>query len=323
MGWHSFKNTKINKYKNMFILSEILQQMNYGGKYEIINEKSFKYLALTASDLHDLNCVFLDNKKFISTLSNYVSMILTTDDVASSIDDTLYGVCIVEKPRELFFRIHNFLCDNSDYSHPKSKTTIGENCNISKHTVVAEHNVTIGNNVTIEEFSVIKENTKIGDDTIIRAGSIIGGTGFEFKRINNGILSVKHVGGVVIGNNVEIQYNTCVDKGIYPWDNTLVGDYCKIDNLVQIAHGVKLGKNVMIAANSSIAGRTIIGENSWIGVGVTITNGIKIGEESRINIGSVLLKSIKPKGSVLGNPAYEKEKFGKIQYELNELIKNK
>lgn len=305
----------------MFLLSDILKRMNLNSKYRIENEKPFKYLALTASVLDEPSCIFIDNKRFTSNIPKHSSMILVTDEVAAEIDDTLYGLCIVEKPRELFFTMHNFLCNDKDYLRAKYITIVGNNCNISKHASIASHNVTIGNNVTIEEFTVIRENTVIGDNSIIRAGSVIGGIGFEFKRSKNKILPVTHVGGVILGDNVEIQYNTCIDKGIYPWNDTLIGNSCKIDNLVQIAHGVELGDNIFIAANSCVAGRTVIGENSWIGVGAIIINGLQIGAESNVNVGSVVFKSIKPNKTVLGNPAYDIEKYSKIQYELRELLK--
>lgn len=308
----------------MFKISEILLKINYEGKFIIKNEKPFKNLALSASIVNEPCCVFIDNKRYISNITEYVSMVITTSEVADSLQNTSsYGICIVDNPRVLFFTIHNFLCNDPNYCRHRYDSIIGNNCVISERAVIAPKNVTIGNNVTVEDFSIIKENTIIGDNTIIGAGSIIGGTGFEFKRVSNVVLSVKHIGGVIIGENVEIQYNSCVDKAIYPWSDTVIGDYCKIDNLVQIAHAVRLGNNVLIAANSSISGRTIIEDNCWIGVGVTIINGIRIGKESHINIGSVLLKNVKENKTVLGNPACDIEKFSRIQLELRDLINNK
>lgn len=306
----------------MFLLSEILKGMNFDDKYQINNEKPFKYLALTASELNETFCVFIDNIKFTSVIPEHVSMILTTDDVADAIDNSLYGICIVENPRELFFKIHNFLCNDKKYLRTIYNTIIGDNCSISKHAVISDHNVTVGDNVIIEEFVVIRENTVIGDNAIIRSGTIIGGTGFEAKRVKSGTLSVIHAGGVILGNNVEIQYNTCIDKGVYPWDDTQISDFCKIDNLVQIAHGVKLKENVLIAASACIAGRTVIGKDSWIGLGATIINGIQVGDKSRINIGSVVLRNVKPNSSVIGNPANKIDKYSKIQFKLGELIRN-
>lgn len=292
----------------MLIIS-ILKEMSYAGDYRIVNEKQFSYLALTASKLEYPNCVFLDSEKYIDTIGDTVSMVITTEELAPILLEKPYGLCVVERPRELFFEMHNYLSDKDGYARERFETSIGEGCEISPLASIAKNNVFIGNNVTIEEFVVIRENTYIGDNSILRAGCKIGGQGYEFKRNDYSIASVAHAGGVKIGDNVEIQYNTCVDRGVYPWDDTIIGDYCKIDNLVHIAHAVKLNKNVMVVANSGIGGRTVVRKGTWIGFGATVINGITVGENARANIGSVVTKAIPDNGSVTGNFAIEHEKF--------------
>jgi UDP-3-O-[3-hydroxymyristoyl] glucosamine N-acyltransferase len=282
--------------------------MDFSGDYQCIDEKPFDYLALTASGLSQPSCVFLDSADYIGSITGNVTMVLTTAEV-SPLLDRAYGKCIVEKPRELFFVIHNYLSAKEGYARDRFPLTIGSGCKISPLASIAESNIIMGKNVTIEEFVVIRENTVIDDDTIIRAGCIIGGQGFEFKRTDSGLLSVVHAGGVKIGKNVEIQYNTCVDRGIYPWDDTAIGDYSKIDNLVHIAHGVKIGKNVMVVANVGLGGRTIVKDGAWLGFGATITNGITVGEDARANMGAVVTRSVPDNGSVTGNFAIEHRKF--------------
>ena len=290
-------------------LSIVLDEIKYSGKYKITNEKQFYYLALAETNLEKENCVFLDSDKYIDSIKESVSMVITTEKFVSSLSNKQVGLCIVENPRELFFEIHNYLSDKDGYARKSFETSIGEDSHISPLASIAKNNVSIGNKVIIEEFVVIRENTFIGDNSILRAGSVIGGVGFEFKRSVYGIASVQHAGGVVIGNQVEIQYNACVDRAVYPWDDTMIGDYCKIDNLVHVAHGVKLDRNVMIVANSGIGGRTVIKENSWIGFAATIKNGIVVGKNARANMGSVVTKSIPDDGSVTGNFAIEHNKF--------------
>ena len=108
---------------------------------------------------------------------------------------------------------------------------------------------------------------------------------------------------------MEIQYNTCVDRAVYPWDNTMIGDFCKIDNLVHVAHAVKIKENVMVVAQSGIGGRVEIEPNTWVGFGATISNGLKIGESARANIGAVVTKNIDAGNSVSGNFAIKHERF--------------
>jgi UDP-3-O-[3-hydroxymyristoyl] glucosamine N-acyltransferase len=289
-------------------LSSILKEMNVLS-HEITEDIEFETLALSESSLENNFCTFLDNPKFIDNLSDNASIIITNKEISSHISNR--ALCIVEEPRMLFFRIHNFLKDNLEYVRSNFKSIIKDNCKISNLSSIASENVIIGNNVVIEEFVVIRENTVIDDNCIIRAGSIIGGEGFEFKRDkkNYSILEVKHLGGVVIEKNVEIQQNVCIDKAVYPWDNTIIGENSKLDNFIHVAHAVKIGKNVLIAAQTGFGGRTIIKNDSWIGFATTITNGIEIGENANVNIGAVVTKKVNAGESVSGNFAIDHKKF--------------
>ena len=271
----------------------------------LINEKEFETLGILASKTEKKICTFIDNEKYISDFKDNFVMIITTQELYELLRDRKCGFYITKTPRIDFFSIHNILSKKESYRRKSFKTTIGNNCNISSMACIAEDNVIIGNNVIIEEFASIKENTIIGDNTIIRAGSIIGGVGFEFKRLDEKIMAVDHVGGVIIGNNVEIQYNTTIDKAIYPWDDTVIGDYTKIDNLNHIGHACKIGKSVMIPAGSIIGGRTVIQDNVWIGIGSTIRNGMNIGQNARCNMGSVVTKNVKDNENVTGNFAID------------------
>lgn len=291
-------------------ISEILKQSGDNfGITEILSDVEFETLALAIADVDLDFCTFLDDVKYIESLREKGTMIITTHEIAKEISDR--GLCISDNPRISFFKLHNYLVKRDDYRlYDEFETTIGEKCSISNLASIASKNVKIGNNVTIEEFVSIKENTIIGDNTFIGAGTIIGGEGYEFKRLSDGeVLSVKHYGWTRIGENVEVQYNTCIDKAIYPWDSTIVGDYCKIDNLVHIAHAVKLEKAVFLVAGSLLGGRTIIKDNTWVGVGTTISNGLIIGEEARVNIGAVVTRSIDANASVSGNFAIDHKKF--------------
>ncbi len=149
------------------------------------------------------------------------------------------------------------------------------------------------------------------DNSVIRAGTIVGGTGFEFKKNGSGDESflVEHVGGVRIGKNVEIQHNVCLDRAIYPWDDTGVDDHSNIDNLVYIAHGVKIGKLSLVASGATIGGRCNIGDNVWIGLGAIIRNGIDLGAGSRANMGAVVTKSVGEGEAVSGNFARNHEEL--------------
>lgn len=293
---------KLNAY-------EILKNIQIDIKYECLGDVSFDTLALCGMKLEQRTCTFVDNVKFMSAIATNVGVIFTTLSLAEQLPKDKYGLVITENPRLLFFKFHNLLADNKKYVRENCKTKISNSAKISSLAYIAQENVVIEDDVVIEPFVTVYPNVHVGKNSIIRSGSRIGGEGFEFKHAGNSIIGVKHLGGVEIGHNVEIQNNSCIDKAVYPWDNTMIGDNVKIDNLVHIGHGVKVGKNTMIVANSGIGGRVEIDENVWIGFGATIRNGIVIESDSRVNMGAVVTKEVKKGEAVSGNFAIEHEAF--------------
>ena len=290
-------------------ISKILKEM--GIPHICKNEQRVSSLGLVEyNDGKDV-CTFVDNEYYLEKLSDNIQMVLIGEDLLDTLKQyrKSYGICVVENPRLTYFRIHNYIVNDISYRRTDFKTRIGTNCNISSQAVIADKNVIIGNNVTIEEFAVIRENTVINDNSIIRAGCKIAGEGFEFKNTSEEVFHVSHIGGVIIGESVEIQYNTCIDKAIYPWDNTVIGDHVKIDNLVHIGHAVKVDSRTMIVANSGIGGRVSIGEDVWIGFGATIRNGIHIGDRARTNMGSVVTRNVGTEEAVTGNFAIPHKDF--------------
>ena len=290
-------------------ISDILCDLDI--KHVCDGNAEFESLGLLKSDTDKKICSFVVNEKYIKEMGSNISVLLTTDEVAKKIEKGTndIGVCVVDNPRYVFFKLHNYLCGREEYVQKKYDTAIGENCKISEFAYIAPQNVRIGNNVTIEEFVSIKENVSIGDNCIIRAGSVIGGEGFEQKRHGKEVLSVHHAGSVIIGDNVELQQGNFVDKAIYPWDYTLIDDYTRTDNNVYIAHADKIHKRVLIAACTCIAGRVEIEDDVWIGPGVTLINGMHIGKEARVNIGAVATRDVPEGEAVTGNFAIPHDKF--------------
>lgn len=280
-------------------LNKIMEEMGESG--ECIGDVNFETMGLASSKPEKKKLTFIDDIKYIKDISLGIDVILTTSEIAPSINGN--SICICNNPRMLFFKIHNFLSRNSEYIRKEFDTQIKENCTINSLAYISPKNVQIGCNVIIEEFVSIKPDTIVGDNSVIRAGSIIGGIGFEFKRTDENILPVEHTGAVKIGHDVEIQQNCCIDKAIYPWDETVIGNYCKLDNLVHIAHAVKLEERVFIASKSFIAGRTKIGADAWIGPGVGIINALTVGKKARVNVGSIVMKDVEAEQNVAGNPA--------------------
>lgn len=287
------------------LLSEVVNLIE---GLSLLKDKEFTSLGLAIADCDERILTFIESEKYINCLSNNIAALITTKELGEKLKDA-YGIIISKNPRADYFKLHNELSSREGYKRKELNTTIGEGCKISKLASISDKNVVIGNNVTIEEFVVIRENTVIGDNSIIRAGVILGGEGFEYKRTDGIIMNVNHCGGVIIGSNVEVQYNSCIDKGLYAWDNTVIGDYSKLDNLVHIEHGVKIGERCLIASRATFGGRTILGGDSWVGLGAIVSNGLKLGNKVSISLGAVVTKDLIDGDKVSGNFAINHDKF--------------
>lgn len=172
------------------------------------------------------------------------------------------------------------------FSYVSEKVTIGDGSDIHPQVFVGP-NVKIGKNVQIFSGVRIYDYSVIGDNVIIHSNTVIGSDGFGFQPTNEGFVKIPQLGNVVIENDVEIGANCTIDRGTI--GSTIIGQGTKIDNLIQIAHNVKVGKHNVIAAQAGIAGSTTIGDWNQIGgqagvVGhINIGNGVKVQAQSGVN----------------------------------------
>ena len=155
-------------------------------------------------------------------------------------------------------------------------TRIGKNNFIFPGTVILD-NVEIGDSNIFHPNCVIHQNTKIKDNCIINSNTVLGSEGFGFIPKDGKWLKVPQTGGVIINNSVEIGTNCCIDRPAV--GNTIIGEGTKIDNLVQIGHGVKIGKNCAFAAQVGIAGGAIIGDGVILAGQVGVNNRVKVGNK--------------------------------------------
>lgn len=147
------------------------------------------------------------------------------------------------------------------------------------------------------DVKIIASNTAvIGDYTSI------GNDGFGFYKGKR----VPHRGRVMIHANAEIGNNVCIDRAVI--GDTVIGFDVKIDNLVHIAHGVKIGDGSIIVAGAVICGSVTIGKNVWVGANACIRQHLTIGDNAVIGMGAVVVKDVKPGQTVAGNPAKELSK---------------
>jgi UDP-3-O-[3-hydroxymyristoyl] glucosamine N-acyltransferase len=180
---------------------------------------------------------------------------------------------------------------------------IMEGAAIAAHAVIGANSV-IGCNVSVGEATRIHPNVTIYDDVVIGAsciihsGARIGVDGFGYSETPDGWKKMVHIGTVVIGDNVEIGANTCVDRGML--DNTEIHKGTKIDNLVHIAHNVVIGEHGALAGCSAIAGSTKVGKNFRMGGGAGLNGQIRITDNVVIGGATNVMSDIQTPGFYIG-----------------------
>lgn len=188
--------------------------------------------------------------------------------------------------------------------HPTA--IIDNNAKIGKHVSIGPYavigNVEIGDDSVVSSFVRLYDNVKIGNNCFIKEGAVIGGAGFGFERDEEGNrFRFPQIGGVIIGNNVEIGGNTCIDRGAL--SDTVIEDYAKIDNLCHIAHNAHIGKNAVVVACAEVSGSCSIGEETWVGPNACIRDQRSVGSNTMVGMGAVVVKHIGNNEVWAGNPA--------------------
>lgn len=193
----------------------------------------------------------------------------------------------------------DYIIESSAVIHPQSK--IDRNVKIGHHVVI-EKGVSIGEGTTIGHNTVILKDVQIGKNVKIGSNNTIGGVGFGYEKEEDGNYRlIHHIGNVIIEDYAEIGNNTAIDRAVL--GSTIIRKNVKIDNLVHIAHGVDIGENSLIIANSMIAGSVTIGENSWVAPSASVLNKKTIGNNALIGMGAVVIRDVKDNEVVVGNPA--------------------
>lgn len=183
------------------------------------------------------------------------------------------------------------------------KVTIGENAIIYPNVTILDAS-TVGKNTVIWSGTVVRERCHIGNDCIIHPNATIGADGFGFRPCpERGLVKIPQIGNVIIGNGVEIGANSCVDRGKF--SSTVLGDGCKIDNLVQIGHNSKLGRFCIMAGNSGLAGSVTLGDGVIIGGSASIKDHTTIGSGAIVGAGSGVTGDVPAGKTMLGYPAVE------------------
>lgn len=290
-------------------IKRIVQALDFVGDE---NSIILEILAVTDPNLHENSLTWCSDKNLTAlqdlAKTNVIISAQAYANIKSSADIRL-NFFIVENPRRAFALMMSHVSKSlkekpsihsSAIIHATAKLN-GKEINIGPNVVV-EADVDIENNVSIGANTTILSRTQIKSGVIIGCNSTIGGVGFGYEMNDEGQYElIPHIGNVIIEKNAEIGNNVCIDRAVL--GSTRIGENVKIDNLVHVAHGVQIGANSLIIANSMIAGSCEIGENVWVAPSVSILQKVKIGNYSLIGMGSVVLKNVEENSVVAGVPA--------------------
>lgn len=178
---------------------------------------------------------------------------------------------------------------------------IGDRVSIG-HFCVIEDGVEIADGAFIDHHVVLRTGVRVGERTRIGSHTSVGGPGFGFEVDDEGHpVRLGHMGGVVIGSDVEIGSHVSIAQGTI--EPTVISDHAKIDDCVFIAHNVHVGKSSFVIAGAEISGSVTIGERVWISPEVTVINKVSIGDDALVGIGAVVVRDVEANTVVAGVPA--------------------
>jgi UDP-3-O-[3-hydroxymyristoyl] glucosamine N-acyltransferase len=200
------------------------------------------------------------------------------------------------------------------------EVVIGKNTTIYANVSILDES-TIGNETIIWNGAVVRERCHVGSHCILHPNSTIGADGFGFRPCpERGLVKVPQIGNVILGDWVEIGANSCVDRAKF--SSTILGDGCKIDNLVQIGHNSILGRFCIMAGNSGLAGSVTLGDGVIIGGSASIKDHVTIGSGAVIGAGSGVAADVPAGKAMLGYPAVEARDALKQWAILKRMAKN-
>ncbi len=195
---------------------------------------------------------------------------------------------------------------------------LGKNVKIYPQAYVGD-GVEIGDDTVIRAGVKIYEGCRIGKRCIIHSGCVIGADGFGFAPENGKFKKIPQTGIVIIEDDVEIGANTTVDRATF--GSTVVGEGTKLDNLIQVAHNVTIGKNNVFASQTGIAGSVHIGDGNMVGGQCGFAGHITIGNYNEIGAQSGIPKSVGDRNRLMGYPAVDYRQFAKNQVYIKNLGK--
>ncbi len=334
-------DTTFFKNKGPFTLEQIAQITGAKLKDETKKDvKIFDMAELDAAKDGEISS-FYDRKFQDKAAHMRATACIVSEDVENMIPADVIAL-VAEDPKLAILKLKYALYDEyvpevkiSASAKIASTAKIGQNCTIGENVVIEDdvvigdncrigHNVVIcracqiGNDCRIESNATISY-CKMGNSCYLYAGCRIGQDGFGFMFVEGRHKKIPQLGLVIIGNDVEIGANTCIDRGAL--GDTVIGDGCRYDNLVQIGHGVHVGRGCVSASQTGIAGSTTLGDFVINGGQCGFADHINIGSGARFGGRTGVFQDVEPGATMLGTPAMPAKDFMKQCAFIRKMLK--
>lgn len=277
---------------------------------------------LEAAGPNDLS--FLSHPKYLSKLSQSAAACVIVAPAAREAAVSRGGCIVVDDPYHAFALVTQFWKQRqaprgAPHIHPSAfidpgatlapdvsigafacigeGAVIGAGVRIAEHCVIGRH-AQIGAGTRLSARVTVADGCRLGERCIVHPGAVIGADGFGFAPHQGQWIKIEQLGGVQIGNDVEIGANTCIDRGAL--QDTVLEDGVKLDNLVQIGHNVRVGKHTAMAGCAGVAGSAIIGAHCTVGGGAIVLGHLTLADGVHISAASVVTRSILKPGNYTG-----------------------
>ncbi|REE25809.1 UDP-3-O-[3-hydroxymyristoyl] glucosamine N-acyltransferase [Winogradskyella pacifica] len=293
----------------VFKLSKI-EEGTLGSLTFLSNLKYTPYIYTTEASITIVNDKFVPEKPISTTLIKVEDAYEGFSKLLEYYDRIKANKSGIEQPS--FISESTKISDNiyvGAFAYIGSNVELGDNVKIYPNAYVGD-NVKIGANTTIFPGGKVYSDCIIGENCVVNSGAIIGADGFGFAPNKDGGYSkIPQIGNVILEDYVDVGAGTTIDRATM--GSTIIRSGVKLDNQIQIAHNVEVGKNTVIAAQSGVAGSTKIGEHCQIGGQVGIVGHLTIGNNVKIQAQSGIGRNVKDNEVLQGSPAFGYGDFNK------------
>ena len=286
----------------------------------LANPKYTPYIYTTKASVTLVNKDFIPDHKLDTTLIKVDDAYESFSKLLEYYDEVKNAKTGIEEP--------NYIGQNVTYgkdfylapfAYVGNKVIMGDGVKIHPNVYVGD-NVQMGNNVVLLAGAIVNSESVIGNNCVVHSGAVVGSDGFGFAPNKKGTYSkIPQTGNVILEDDVDVGAGTTIDRATM--GSTILRKGVKLDNQIQIAHGVEIGEHTVIAAQTGVAGSTKIGKRCMIGGQVGIVGHITIGDDVKIQAQSGITRSLKNGETVQGTPALAYNDFNKSYVHFKNLPK--